>query len=97
MALDAVQQLAGAGGVHCSDKILMTINRPDNFQQTIDLSFEHFSLGRHTDVSLVADGGEKVDVNMHLKFSRFSSLQLTYILPGEYPRFPVVSGQSVPV
>ena len=55
--------------VACSDKILMTINRPDNFQQTIDLSFEHFSLGRHTDVSLVADGGEKVDVNMQLKCS----------------------------
>ena len=31
--------------VQCSDKILMHINRPTNFQQTIDLSFEDFSAG----------------------------------------------------
>ena len=36
------QQLA----VQCSDKILMHINRPTNFQQTIDLSFEDFSEGK---------------------------------------------------
>ena len=43
--------------VQYSDKILMHINRPGNFQQTIDLSFQQFSSGQQTDVCLVADDG----------------------------------------
>eukprot|EP00092_Neocalanus_flemingeri_P025653 GFUD01027814.1.p1 GENE.GFUD01027814.1~~GFUD01027814.1.p1 ORF type:complete len:540 (-),score=152.12 GFUD01027814.1:589-2208(-) len=47
----------------CSDKILMHINRPSNFQQTIDLSFEDFSSGFYTDVTLVPDDGEKIKMH----------------------------------
>jgi len=49
--------------VQCSDKILMHINRPTNFQQTIDLSFEDFSEGHHTDVTLATDDGVKFKVH----------------------------------
>lgn len=47
----------------CSDKILMHINRPSNFQQTIDLSFEDFSHGLYTDVSLITDDGVKTKIH----------------------------------
>eukprot|EP00090_Calanus_glacialis_P045399 TRINITY_DN8409_c0_g1_i1.p1 TRINITY_DN8409_c0_g1~~TRINITY_DN8409_c0_g1_i1.p1 ORF type:complete len:531 (-),score=145.31 TRINITY_DN8409_c0_g1_i1:76-1668(-) len=47
----------------CSDKILMHINRPSNFQQTIDLSFEDFSQGLYTDVTLVTDDGVKTKIH----------------------------------
>ena len=49
--------------VQYSDKILMRINRPHNFQQTIDLSFEDFSRGRHTDVTFIPDDGAQVKVH----------------------------------
>ena len=63
----------------CSDKILMHINRPSNFQQTIDLSFEvydfetcsmipilffqDFSQGLHTDVTLITDDGVRTKIH----------------------------------
>jgi len=47
----------------CSDKILMHINRPSNFQQTIDLSFEDFSQGLYTDVTLATDDGVKTKIH----------------------------------
>jgi hypothetical protein len=63
----------------CSDKILMHINRPSNCQQTIDLSFEvgssfaslcisyvtfqDFSQGLYTDVTLVTDDGVKTKIH----------------------------------
>jgi len=80
--------------VQCSDKILMQINRPDNFQQTIDLSVEDLSLGRHTDVTLVPEDGGKVKVHGFLLSaaspflrsvlcSTFSpSLEYVVVLPG---------------
>ena len=49
--------------VHCSDKILMHINRPTNFQQTLDLSFQHFSSGQHTDVILIPEDGAHIKVH----------------------------------
>ena len=50
--------------VACSDKILMTINRPTNFQQTMELSLADFSRGgQQTDVSLVGDDGDLVKVH----------------------------------
>ena len=49
--------------VQCSDKIMMQINRPDNFQQTIELSVEDFSRGQHTDVTLVTEDGVQVKVH----------------------------------
>ena len=50
--------------VACSDKILMTINRPTNFQQTMDLSLADFSRGgQQTDVSLVGEDGDLVKVH----------------------------------
>ena len=50
--------------VACSDKILMTINRPTNFQQTIELSLADFSRGgQQTDVSLVGEDGDQVKVH----------------------------------
>ena len=50
--------------VACTDKILMTINRPTNFQQTIELSLADFSRGgQQTDVSLVGEDGDQVKVH----------------------------------
>ena len=49
--------------VQCSDKILMQINRPTNFQQLIDQSFEDFNLGNYTDVTLITDDGAKVKIH----------------------------------
>ena len=80
--------------VQYSDKIQIQINRPDNFQQTIDLSFDDFSRGRYTDVTLVPDDGGEVKVHGFLLSaaspflrevlsSTFSpSLEYVLLLPG---------------
>jgi len=81
--------------VHCSDKILMHINRPTNFQQLMELSISDLSrLDTLTDVTLVPGTGEKVKVHGFLLSaaspflrevlsSTFSpSLEYTILLPG---------------
>jgi hypothetical protein len=53
----------------CSDKILMHINRPSNFQQTIDLSFEvggaiHARLGNNNAIFQDFSQGLYTDVTL---------------------------------
>lgn len=50
-------------GALCSDKVLMHINRPSNFQQTLELSLQDLSLGLYTDVTLVPEDG--TDIKIH--------------------------------
>ena len=43
--------------------MLIVVGRPTNFQQTMDLSFAHFTQGQLTDVCLVPEQGEGVWVH----------------------------------
>ena len=43
--------------------MLIAVGRPANFQQTLDLSFTHFTRGQLTDVCLVPEQGEGVRVH----------------------------------
>jgi len=77
----------------CSDKILMHINRPSNFQQTIELSLQDLDCGNFTDISLFCDSGKPLKMHGlllsaassflgHIFNSTFSpNLEHTVLLP----------------
>ena len=74
--------------------MLIIVGRPTNFQQTLDLSFAHFTRGQLTDVCLVPEQGEGVRVHgfmlsaaspflREVLANTFSpNLEYTILLPG---------------
>ena len=74
--------------------MLIIVGRPANFQQTLDLSFAHFTRGQLTDVCLVPEQGEGVRVHgfilsaaspflREVLANTFSpNLEYTILLPG---------------
>ena len=74
--------------------MLIIVGRPANFQQTLDLSFAHFTQGQLTDVCLVPEQGAGVRVHgfmlsaaspflREVLANTFSpNLEYTILLPG---------------
>jgi len=77
----------------CSDKILMHIHRPCNFEQTLDYGYEDLSSRKYTDVTLIAEDGTEFQIHgfllsaaspylSHLLSNTFSpNLEHTIVLP----------------
>ena len=59
----AHQQVSSHDEMPITFIMLIIVGRPTNFQQTLDLSFAHFTRGQLTDVCLVPEQGEGVRVH----------------------------------